>query len=865
MDSNSLLGYQEPERHQPAQGQSRLGRDIQIGDFVEVTQTARRQGLYILGLQGYGKSGLLENLIIQDIKQNNIGVCVLDPKGELIDNVVARLPDSKKEQKVILFDINDKDYFPGLNLFACDDPTSDREIQFTLNQVTHVFEKAFGVSQPATPRIYDYLYNCAYVLITNPGYTMMDIRLLLNNATFRSQLLGNVYDEEVLDFWHTFYNPLSTSRQREEARQQEARELLRRLNDLTHDPLRYIIGQAQSTINMQEIMDEGKILLVKLNSRRFEKASKLIGSIIVALILNASANRLTKNQFNLYADEFQRFATEDFATLIEEARYAGIGITMAHQNRGQLELSDMQADANLKQRTLSVGNLVVFRAPTDAEELARQFAQEPEEARIEVQKPQEHRRIEEQVEVEVEEDITEISQNPVEYLKSARGTHGNARVREAAHTFLSIFATLKYPSEYGGELNRLLVDVMERRVETGTVPLAERIELLLYQFFNLICTPPNSDRCGYDIKSWLKKENNYLSEDDFCRWAQTRQRTLRVSSDEVNEQDVERLLCKKNFDNLFYDKINPERWGYPFLISEKLHRLAEQYEAMQQSVTVLLREMVIKSSSLSKAEKQLHAILSDYFLELARLSHFNTMEKKIREIHYGEIYVNPHKDMETWNELGKYYLTKDWEQIEKKWKPKLRSEKIMQLISDYKEAWHLTEEAVLAHVPVAVNDVVSFARTLLVLCEGLAQEPIMVPTGKKRMVKRIQPHITYLTEESEKITHPQPSEQEMTNRMARELINLPLYTARVKITTVKGTEEHTIRTLEPEKGLRVIALKERIARIQAQNRTPDERGICYCRPRQEIDAEIRHRQAQYNQPPEEPPEDEPPISRHPPR
>jgi len=438
--------YQEQERHQPEQGQSRLGRDIQTGEYVEVTQTARRQGLYILGLQGYGKSGLLENLIIQDIKQH-IGVCVLDPKGELIDNIIARLPERKKEQKVILLDINEKDFFPGLNLFACADPTSDREIQYTLNQVTHVFEKAFGVSQAATPRIYDYLYNCAYALIANPGYTMMDFRLLLNNAPFRSMLLANVADEEVLDFWHTYYNPLSTSKQREEARQQEARELLRRLNDLTHDPLRYIVGQAQSTINLQQIMDEGKILLVKLNSRRFEKATNLIGSIIVALLLNASAVRQAKKQFNLYADEFQRFATEDFATLIEEARYAGIGVTMAHQNMGQLELSEQQADANLKKRTLSVGSLVVFRVPTDAVELAGQFPHEPEEAReVELEEESLEIREKEQMEtIEVIDGVEPIKVNERQIVDHLlKQGHEDERVMQFVRTYLQpLFLTIE--------------------------------------------------------------------------------------------------------------------------------------------------------------------------------------------------------------------------------------------------------------------------------------------------------------------------------------------------------------------------------------------------------------------------------------
>jgi hypothetical protein len=150
---------------------------------------------------------------------------------------------------------------------------------------------------------------------------------------------------------------------------------------------------------------------------------------------------------------------------------------------------------------------------------------------------------------------------------------------------------------------------------------------------------------------------------------------------------------------------------------------------------------------------------------------------------------------------------------------------------------------------------------ILELCAELAKEPIRVPTGQKRMVKRIRKQPIWLTDESDKITHPQPPSQEMTNRMARLLKKLPPYTARVAISTQAEIEEHTIRTLEPEKGIGGAALQERVARIQTYNRTPDERGIRACRPRQEIEEEIRKRQEQCSQPPEA----EPPISRHPPR
>jgi len=693
----------------------------------------------------------MENLIIQDVKQG-IGVGLLDPKGELTDNVIARLPDREKEQKVILLDITEKDFFPGLNLFACADPTSDREIQYTLNQVIHVFEKAFGITS-LNPRLYDYLYNCAYTLIANPGYTMMDIRLLLTNPTFRSTLLGNVTDPVVLDFWQKYYNPLPERQQRE-----EAREILRRLNDLSHDPLRYIIGQAQSTINLQQIMDEGKILLVKLNSKRFEQATRLIGSIIVALILNASDVRQTKKQFNLYADEFQRFATEDFATLIEEARYAGIGIAMAHQNRGQLELTEKQADTNLKQRTLSVGNLVVFRAPTDADGLAGQFTQEPDAAWVQVNRPQEHERIEEQVEVEVEDDIEEIAQNPVDYLIGGRGTHGSPRVREAIHVIPHILTKQEqsrrlgnYSEDVKNPLNALLVDAMEKRVKIKSDDFCLRVEEIVREGFGWRKSiTPDQRRIIFEQRQSEFIRGLLYYQDDPAIWEQ--QRT------EVIEVYIAWYLYEKGEDYRYY---KPEDYFH-----------APKY---------------YKGQHLGGYPEKTDEEVKNFM---------NSLEREIRS-------------------------QRHWQFNE----------------------WMKT-----------LDEITTFVTNFTILCEELAADPIKVPTGKQRMVKRIQPHLTYLTHESEKITHPriaimhpQRSYADVLNEVASQLANLPAFSARAKFATEGKPIEFTIKTLEPERGLGRAALQERIERIQARN-TDDG----YTRLRQEVEEEIRTRQNQWREPPETP-------------
>lgn len=403
---------------------STLGTDTQTNQPLLIYQKYRIEGLTVVGLQRMGKSGLFEELILSDIKQS-ISVCVLDPHGELIDHVIARLP-SNREKDAIFLDIFDTDYPFGINILECSDPTSDDKISETVNQVTHVFEKAYGIS-PETPLMYEYLYNCAYTLIANPDYTMIDIRPLLTNADFRKKLVSNVKNADVLDFWDR-YNRLRPTDQDE-----KSSHIINKLIDFSHAPLRNIVGQSRSTIDLQKIMDSGKILLVKLDRKR-EQVTSLIGSILVALILNASDTRNPKMPFHLYADEFQNFATEDFAVLLEQAGKRNIGIAMAFQNLSQLELSNKQADKNLKDRTLSVGSLVVFRSPTNADELAEKFDTSPQPAweqelepeKIKILKPQWHERKEEVIEDGAEE-IKTPTQKPVDFIVSGK-SHTSAVV-----------------------------------------------------------------------------------------------------------------------------------------------------------------------------------------------------------------------------------------------------------------------------------------------------------------------------------------------------------------------------------------------------------------------------------------------------
>src|SRR5205085_2518921 len=119
-----------------------LGKDIETGQLVTLEQEARQRGLYVIGKPGSGKTTLLVNLMLQDIEQGK-GVCFLDPHGDAIADILARLP-SDREQDVILLDPFDKGYAFGLNLYQCDDPQSIEEFSYTVDYVLQVFAKLFA-------------------------------------------------------------------------------------------------------------------------------------------------------------------------------------------------------------------------------------------------------------------------------------------------------------------------------------------------------------------------------------------------------------------------------------------------------------------------------------------------------------------------------------------------------------------------------------------------------------------------------------------------------------------------------------------------------------------------------------------------
>jgi hypothetical protein len=351
---------------QPNQLTTVLGTDSQTGAAVTLSLEELLMGLYGIGAPGTGKSTLDLNMIIDFIK-HGIGLCLIEPHGDLTKNVIAAMPEERLKD-VIYLDITDSASSFGLNFFECPAGADVTEVAKVASFVMHVFEKVWQVG-PETPRLAQALRNITRLLIES-GMSFSEIPLLLWEDGVREKLVRCVRNTQTKLFWSQYNKKVPRDRDELIA------STINKCDAYLNEPLiARIVSQAASTIDFRRIMDEGKILLVNL-SPQLEEASRLIGAVLIGRLLMAAFSRVDTPQdqrrpFLLYADEYQRFATSDFATLLAEARKFKIGTTISNQVLDQLD------DAN-RATALQAGSLVVFRVSgDDSKVLARSFDATP--------------------------------------------------------------------------------------------------------------------------------------------------------------------------------------------------------------------------------------------------------------------------------------------------------------------------------------------------------------------------------------------------------------------------------------------------------------------------------------------------------
>lgn len=327
----------------------------------------RARHMYIIGKTGMGKSTLLENMAIQDIR-NGEGMAFIDPHGSTADRIMEYVP-AHRIKDVVYFAPFDMEYPVAFNVM--EDVGYDKR-HLVVSGLLSAFRKIWVDAWSA--RMEYILSNTLLALLEYEGATLLDVNRMLINKHFRKKVVENVTDPIVKSFWvDEFAN--YTDRYTQDA----TPAIQNKVGQFTSNPLiRNIVGQAKSSFDIREIMDQKKILIINLSKGRVgETNATLLGSMLVTKIYLAAMSRADVSATNMqnlpnfyfYVDEFQNFANESFSDILSEARKYKLNLIIAHQYVEQMEEEVRDAVFG------NVGTTVAFRVgPFDAETLETVFA-----------------------------------------------------------------------------------------------------------------------------------------------------------------------------------------------------------------------------------------------------------------------------------------------------------------------------------------------------------------------------------------------------------------------------------------------------------------------------------------------------------
>lgn len=328
----------------------------------------RMRHIYIIGKTGTGKSELLKDMILQDIREGK-GVCFMDPHGDAIEDILKLVPPERAED-VIYFNPADIERPIGFNLLEAQ--TEDQK-HFAATAVINMMYKLFDPYKTGIvgPRFEHAVRNAMLTAMAEPGSTFVEIMRILTDSRFVQELLPKVQDPIIRRYW------TDQIAQTSDFHKSEVLDYITSKfgRFVTNKLIRNIIGQSQSSFNLREVMDTGKILLINLAKGSLgEENSNFLGLILVPRILMAAMSRVDldmpdRKDFYFYVDEFQNFATPDFAVILSEARKYRLGLCVANQFIGQVEEEVKNAVFG------NVGTIIGFRVGvTDANYLAHEFA-----------------------------------------------------------------------------------------------------------------------------------------------------------------------------------------------------------------------------------------------------------------------------------------------------------------------------------------------------------------------------------------------------------------------------------------------------------------------------------------------------------
>ncbi|MFA6992626.1 MAG: type IV secretion system DNA-binding domain-containing protein [Candidatus Gracilibacteria bacterium] len=335
-----------------------------------IKRADRRQHMYVIGKTGAGKTAFLKNMALQDI-DNGQGLAIIDPHGEFVEEILDNIPPHRIND-VVYFNPADMEFPVSFNIMEASDP---RYKHLIASGLIGIFTKIWANVWSA--RMEYILANCILALLDTPGTTLLGIPRMLVDRDYRQKIINNLKDPVVKSFWVNEYEEWDP-RYRNEAIAPVQNKVGQFLNVSF---VRNIVGQGKTTIDIDEIMNNQKILLVNVSKGRIgEDNSAILGAMLITKIQLAAMERVRipedeRKDFYLYVDEFQNFATDSFVNILSEARKYRLDLIIAHQYVGQLvtDTSTAVRDAVFG----NVGTMISFRVgAADAEFLEQEFTPE---------------------------------------------------------------------------------------------------------------------------------------------------------------------------------------------------------------------------------------------------------------------------------------------------------------------------------------------------------------------------------------------------------------------------------------------------------------------------------------------------------
>lgn len=354
--------------------------EVEIG----LTDDERSRHMYIIGQTGSGKSTVIYHMAIGDMAKGR-GLAVIDPHGDLAEDLLAAVPESRKDD-LIYFNPFDIQYPIGINLLELSPGLNGDELELekelVCESVISVFRRVFNKDETVDAHRIEYiLRNTIYTAFTTPEPTIFTIYSLLNDPKFQKQTISRLTDDNLRLFWNNEFGKAGDYQVVKMAAGVTAK-----VGRFLFSPTaKRILEQPKSTINFEKILDNKKILLCNLAEGKIgEDTSQLLGTMIIAKIQQAAMRRarrefVSRTPFYLFVDEFQNFATSSFTKLLSGGRKFGLRVTIAEQSTAQ------QNDRSIVDVILAnTGTVVTFRtaSPVDEELMLSQLKPQIKEGDI---------------------------------------------------------------------------------------------------------------------------------------------------------------------------------------------------------------------------------------------------------------------------------------------------------------------------------------------------------------------------------------------------------------------------------------------------------------------------------------------------